>query len=113
MFTGHVSACLIVKISIDQNWLAHMALFQQGIHRVVCCKGALYSGAENDNGSFILAAMGSVGSRAIGSWMHTHGGSAFVFPSARANVGATLVRGKVVDSYGWNFIDHREADPTQ
>jgi len=46
---------------------------------------------------------------AIGMWMRANKVNGLVFPSARANAGVTIENGKLVDWWGWNLVDYREA----
>ena len=40
----------------------------------------------------------------VGAWLRSHGVYGLVFPSARTDFGVDILDGKVMESWGWNFV---------
>ncbi len=51
--------------------------------------------------------------RIAGQWLRSLGTEALVFPSARSDSFVEVQGRKVIDSYGWNVVDYREARPSR
>lgn len=47
--------------------------------------------------------------RAIGFWLRSLGGEAFVYPSARTDCGVLVENGIIKHWHGWNLVDYRNA----
>jgi len=56
---------------------------------------------------------GNGATRIAGQWLRSLGAEALVFPSARSNCRVEVRDGNVVDSYGWNLVDYRDAMPAR
>lgn len=48
----------------------------------------------------------------IGAWLRSHGIFGLVFPSARTDFGVDILDGKLVESWGWNFVLYHGSEPT-
>jgi hypothetical protein len=55
---------------------------------------------------------GEGATRIAGQWLRSLGAEALIFPSARSNSSVAVLDERVVDWYGWNLVDYRNAGPT-
>lgn len=56
---------------------------------------------------------GSPLTEAIGHWVRSLGADALIYPSARANVRCMIESGRLTQSWGWNLVDYRGAEPVK
>ena len=47
----------------------------------------------------------------IGAWLRSHNVLGLVYPSARTDFGVDMFDGKIVESWGWNFVLYRDSPP--